>query len=1584
MVLLLIVLVNLTPVQNFLVRKATHILQDKLKTKVSIDHVRINFLNKVLVQGVYVEDRAGDTLLYAGELQTRITDWFIFKKEIPVVSYVGLKDAYVHLYRTNQSKEWNYQFIIDAFDTGPKKKKQPKNDFEIDIDKVALSNVKFHMDDAWGGSDYDIDMGNFLLDADKLDLKNRKVAINVLEIEQVLVSIREYEVAKGYQRKPKVHHIDTTAFNPDLWAVSAKRLSLKDSRFLLNTSKSAAHPAEFDPEHIDVSSINIAVENLAILADTLTASVKNMTAFERCGLQVKALRADVTVSPNASICDHLYLETNRSKLQRYYAMHYNRFPDFLDYIDKVRMTGDLKNATIDYRDVAFFAPALKNLPVIVQASGVIQGTVDSLTGKDLAVTDGNTKLSGNLSMTGLPDINNTFINFTNGLVYVNKTSAFKYFPELKNFRTIDFDALGHIDYKGDFVGYIDRFAANGVLHTDLGSVTSNVKLSLPNMDPAQASYSGTITSSSLQVGKLFRYPDFGAVALSVNVEGKAFDPQNAKVNLNGVINSLEYLGYKYSDIQAEGTLAQKKFNGQLLINDPNLALAFYGAADFSQPQLQINAKANLLSSNLKALHLLQDSVTAATDFDLDFKGNNIDEFIGFAKLYNVNINRNGHRLDVDSLYLNSSYTDGKKLLTLESNILGAKVEGNYSLSNLPYSFQYYISGYLPNYLAAPTRYAPDQVINFNVQTRETDSLLSVIMPGLYGFNNASLSGSLNTNTQNLNLQAYIPYGYVMGAYFDTATVQAMGNFNQLYLQANANKLALGDGLVTAAFNGNAFLGNDSLRFKISTDSKDDYGTAKIEGHAFASGDSLYLSLAPSEFFLNKYRWEILSGNRLVFAKDYLMVRDLLMQSGKQLITVNSFNETTQQAIDVAIKDFDLTMLGNLADIALYEPAGRLNGDVVLKDIYRGLKIQSKTTAEDVKFGRDTIGTVKVFGEFDTKKETITLDQLTGIYRGQASLTASGIFALDSTNNQVLNGTIKLQDADINWVHPFVSDFLSKMSGTLNGSINIRGTAFSPDVDGVITLNNAGTKIDVIGTYYRIPAAIIQVNNKNIDFGKVSVFDEYGNDATLTGGLRHDRLRNIQFDRIQVTSPKFEVLNLTEKDNSPFYGNLIANVAALTIAGSIEDIRMNIRATPAAASHIYIPIQSSTDISTYNYISFKQYGKEEVIKPKKKNKFSLTISGDMNPLAELTMVIDPVSGDLIHAKGNGNITLSLPANEDMKMYGSYEIETGKYTFNFKKLFFVRNFKINQGSRIVFNGPLSNTNLDINAIYTARLRPSDVLNELEKNAIKGTTEWTESSTRQDVNVFLNMTGQLEQPVLNFKLDLDKRFEGTLVGNKVAQINQDYSTLFDQVASLLLIGTFIPSGGLLSGGSSTTTSASAAVNSNFGDVVSSTVSSQLTNIMSKILNDPSFAIDLKYNNYSYSAENSATQGLSRNEVSVGIKKNFFKNRVLLEVGSAYDWGRPTASNNNSNGNLNLAGNFRAQYLITEDGRLLLNMFRTNSYDILMNDNVYRGGIGISYRTSFDNLREFFGIREKVKLPETKDTIKSENTSDTRGTSL
>jgi len=1540
-------------VQNFLAGKATEFLSRKLKTKVAIRHIRVDFLNHVLIEGVYIQDHANDTLLYADLVQTRITDWFFLKKEVPVISYVGLHGAYANLYRKKNSSEWNYQFIIDAF-SGPKKSTGKKNDFEIDLKKVDLKNIRFRMDDAWEGVNMDFDVGSLDVAADKIDLKKKLLDVGNIHLKQFSMVYYDYEAGKPKDstHKKKKHEIDTTAFNTDNWLVSLGKLQLENCAFHFKSDEDIPVINEFDPAHMDITGIDIDVRNIRIVKDTIRGHMNHLAAKERCGIEIKDFRSAITVSPNASICDSLYLETNHSKLQHYYAMHYKRFPDFTDYIEKVVMVGKLKNATVDARDVAYFAPQLRKLyPATLKVSGAAVGTVADLKAKDLDITDGTSTIKGDLAMKGLPDIYTTFIDFNNGEIMTSGPAMLKYAPELRQNPNVDVQALKYAYFKGSYKGYLENFATSGTLTTNLGTIVSDIKLSLPDSKKKTASYAGTIKGDKINAGVFFRQPDLGTMTFNASVNGSDFDPHNAHVNINTTFSQLYFHQYNYTNITAEGVLAKKQFTGKLLVDDPNLALAFNGNIDFSQSLPTIKATANLLKSDLRALHLTKDSILASADFDLNSTGNTIDNFLGSAKLYNINVIRKKNRLDLDSVYINSSAYDENRTLTLQSNDITAHIVGKYELSKILPSLQYYLAGYLPAYIKKPKSAAPNQIISFDITTRDVDNLLSVVVPQLRNFNNATIIGSLNTTTQELTLNAQIPEGHIDNIALGHIEINASGNYQQLSLRTDIADVVVSDSLVNVSLNANATLGNDSLKFNIVTSSPLSYGTAIINGHAFAYNDSLYLNILPSEFYLGQNKWQIDGDNRIVFAKKYLSIGHLHLHSGFQEISVNTKTTPQSQEIAADVKDLDLATLGGIAGLSAYQPDGRLSGYISVRDLFTKTYATANLRAFDLKLGADTVGEVRIIGNYDAAKKQIELQQETGIFNGDASLTANGIFSLDSTHYQALNGQIKFNHASLAWISPFVTGLMSNLGGYADGVVQVKGTSLQPDISGQIKLADAHLHVDYLGTNYTIPTGSINITNEAIRSDQLILYDEHGGQAIVKGGVTHDRLRNFKF-AMSASSNSFEVLNLRDFENSNFYGQLIADIERLSVSGPFDNISLSVRGAASKPSHLYIPITTTGNTGSYSYVSFQSYGNDQtVVKKKKGIKYSISIDAQMTDNLETTMVLDPSTGDEINAKGNGSLNIKIASNADMNITGTYKIDEGDYTFTFRQLFFKRKFIINRGSYIVFTGPATRLNLEIEGTYRTMARLYDLLSEQEQqNQMIPSSELADAKTAQNVDVILHMKGSLQKPELTFKLELpEKRSVGTYAYTKLERINQNDRELFDQVASLLLVGSFIPPEGLIG-----TTAKTGAIN-NMSEIISTTASSQLTNIVNKLLGDKSLAIELKYKNYNLS-DPTVAGGINRNELRFGVRQSLFKERVIVEVGSIYDWGRPTSTNTSTSSALTLAGDFRVQYLVTEDGRLRLNGFRTNNFDVAVGSYITRAGVGISWRKSFDNMKEFF----------------------------
>jgi hypothetical protein len=150
----------------------------------------------------------------------------------------------------------------------------------------------------------------------------------------------------------------------------------------------------------------------------------------------------------------------------------------------------------------------------------------------------------------------------------------------------------------------------------------------------------------------------------------------------------------------------------------------------------------------------------------------------------------------------------------------------------------------------------------------------------------------------------------------------------------------------------------------------------------------------------------------------------------------------------------------------------------------------------------------------------------------------------------------------------------------------------------------------------------------------------------------------------------------------------------------------------------------------------------------------------------------------------------------------------------------------------------------------------------------------------------------------------------------------------------------------------------------------------------------VDFKYKSYNV-ADNTSGSSLNRNEVKLGVRKNLLNDRLVLEVGSSYDWGRPVSTSATSS-NFNLLNDFRIQLLLSKDGRFRLNGFRTTDYDVLTtanSGNITRAGIGISWRKTFDSFSEFIHsaksyAREQKRILEEQQKVDSTTIQKTIGT--
>ena len=134
-------LLSINAVQNFVVDRAAQFASRKLETVVRIDRVDIGIFDRITLEGLYVEDYGGDTLLYVGNLHAFITQFGIFSNGF-TLRHGRLTDGKFYL-REMPDGVMNVKQIVSRM--GRKEKKE-ESDFRLSISALTVENLEFRLE----------------------------------------------------------------------------------------------------------------------------------------------------------------------------------------------------------------------------------------------------------------------------------------------------------------------------------------------------------------------------------------------------------------------------------------------------------------------------------------------------------------------------------------------------------------------------------------------------------------------------------------------------------------------------------------------------------------------------------------------------------------------------------------------------------------------------------------------------------------------------------------------------------------------------------------------------------------------------------------------------------------------------------------------------------------------------------------------------------------------------------------------------------------------------------------------------------------------------------------------------------------------------------------------------------------------------------------------------------------------------------------------------------------------------------------------------------------------------------------------
>jgi hypothetical protein len=279
--LLIIVLIQVPAVQNLAKDEVITYLNEKLKTKSSLDHISISFPKTIVLEGFYFEDQHKDTLLSGKRLAIDIDLFKILNHKIEINS-IELENTTANISR-NKDGAFNFDYIIKAFTSNAPTDPSSKP-YVLSVVDVDLKNIKFSFQDDLSKNDIRLKLENFSTKFKKFDLAKMDFNIPYIDLNGLNVVLNQDLVKKIAEVSVKT--IDTINKRSD-FNLELKKITLSKINVLYDNKDSKMNSG------FTLGKLNLLVNDIDVknqMLDFKKFEVKNLKGNLLLGKKVKQLK----------------------------------------------------------------------------------------------------------------------------------------------------------------------------------------------------------------------------------------------------------------------------------------------------------------------------------------------------------------------------------------------------------------------------------------------------------------------------------------------------------------------------------------------------------------------------------------------------------------------------------------------------------------------------------------------------------------------------------------------------------------------------------------------------------------------------------------------------------------------------------------------------------------------------------------------------------------------------------------------------------------------------------------------------------------------------------------------------------------------------------------------------------------------------------------------------------------------------------------------------------------------------------------------------------------------------------------------
>ncbi|THH41127.1 translocation/assembly module TamB domain-containing protein [Neolewinella litorea] len=1578
-------LLQLPSFQNWLVDRVTANLSRTLETEVSIDYARLSWFDELTLRGVFIEDKYGDTLLYGREVTADFNLLSLLNNAV-VIEEVSISDTRFKIRRDLGDPETNLETALERLFPP---RDEPAKPINLDLDRVDLRNISFIQDDSVRGQRFDVSLESGVIFLDELDLANKLVSIETAEI--VHPVIRQTSIPPT--PLSLIPELDEAIRQQDSLLVDTNRVSLHvlansveiiGGSFILNNfRKEAIEESDLsavDFARLSTHDIDLELTGIDYWNGELDATLEHLSLEEGSGFILNRLSVEeLRVTPTELILNDLVLATPNSMLSD--SLRFN-FPggweSWADFNNRVRMEISLQPSTLAVRDLLYFARKLRFNPFFrdnrdrsIQLGGGFTGRVNNLRAEDVTLgLDDRNYLAGSFSSRNLALPGSEALNLKLDVLKTSVGALRRLIPRLN--LPQNFNKLGRLDFNGQFDGFFTDFAAKGDLRTELGRAQLDMRMDIEN-GSTRAEYSGTLSLDNFDLGRWTDNAQLGQVDFSASInDGVGLLAESASANLTATIERLSFRDYVYQNALISGRLEQQFFNGSFEIADQNIDLYFLGELDFRDSVPVFDFQADIERVDLQALNLSERLIVLSGNVDLNVINTVFSEMEGRVELDSFQVVRDTAVIDIGRLLAYSNFNaEGQKVVKLESDVAEGEIIGRFDLNEVSTSLTRYLVEYYPGWARRlnikPPRIIPeDNKFSFDLTVIDSKGLNRLINPKLGPLIDVHLTGSYDGYEDDLKAELLAPRFTFDNISLVDLIVRAKGDGAEGELDLVIDSTLVNGKPLLDQLTLLSLIDRDTISFGIN------YGGAgglfleklNLNGEITLPDSANYaIRFDDSDLVLFQEPWAIRRDNRLVIGPQYIDSRNFSLRSGNRRIRVSKRGD---KGLDL---NFENMALGLIDSVWAYQPldfSGDVDVHVGVDNVFLLKGLSADIRSDTFLINGDDYGYLRIDLQAPDPKGRLTAYM--NLNRDTAQLIAEATFNLGDLSltprvdqrKNYLDLTVDINGYPLDLASYWVGGSVSDIVGKINGRLNVVGPVGKPDVQGYIDASAGAFTLDYLQTRYHFDESRVRITNTLFDLAGTRLLDRYNNVARLTGGITHDRLKNLGISA-RLRTDRFLALDLSPGQNPNFYGRAIGS-GTVDFSGNFRQTDIYVRATVGRDSRLSIPVTEGTGagpIDNVRFVNRRVYQEEEeTVAAADPAGVSLEMEIEVTDEAIGEIIFDEEVGDILRGQGNGNLTIRIPRDGDLQMYGTITLTEGDYLFTLYKVV-NKEFTVRPGGTVSWSGDPFAARIDIAADYQNLKTP--IINFVrEYLPVDGSTDIAQSASQAtDIELTLKLDGILTQPNINFDIgfpNLDGRLEN-YANNKRRQLLLDQNELNRQVFGLIAVGQFLPSD----------------LSFNVADVAVNTVSEWLSTYLSLLLNDllrdafgedafiSGFDFDIAYNNYSTNTSLNNQNTIGRGQAVEFSFRRDFNNRLSLS-------GDVNVLNNQfaAGGNTGtfIGNDVVLEYVLNDSRSLKLRVYQRRQPDIASGRRL-QVGTGLSWKREFDSLSEFFdGFRKDVTL--------------------